>query len=79
MTVEHDDYIADSLRDATNISEITKNRLAGGFLTAIDNIVQLANTASNEQIRIAASWRVVRLALELGAIDLGPQSEFEQR
>lgn len=76
---QSDDYIADSLRDAVDVSEITKNKLAGGFLTAIDNLVNLSATATNEQVKIAASWRVIRLALELGAVDLGPQSEFERK
>jgi len=79
MTVEHDDYIADSLRDATDISEITRNKLAGGFLSAIDNLVNLSATATNEQVKIAASWRVIRLALELRAVDLGAVTDFERR
>jgi hypothetical protein len=41
--------------------------------------VQLSQSASNEQVKIAASWRVVRLALELNAVDLGPASALEHR
>ena len=81
MSVDNsqDDYISDSLRDAVNIAEITKNKLAGGFLAAIDTIVNLASSAQNEQVKVTASRTLIRLALELDAVDLGPQSEFEQK
>lgn len=78
MTVEHDDYIADSLRDAVDVSEIVKNKLAGAFLNSIDNLVNLAATATDDQVKASASWRVIRLALELGAVEIGPQAKFEQ-
>jgi hypothetical protein len=80
MSVDQsDDYIASALADSVDIAEITKNKLAGGFLNAIDNLVQLAGNATDERVKIAASWRVVKLALELRAVDLGPVAEFEQR
>jgi hypothetical protein len=79
MTVEKSEWTIDSaLRDATDVAELTRNKLAGGFLNAIDTIVQLANTATNEQVKVTASRTLIRLALELGAVDLGPQSKFEQ-
>ena len=77
MTVDQsDDYIATALADSVDIAEITKNKLAGGFLTAIDNLVNLAANSTNDQVRIAASWRVVRLAMELGAVELSPVAAF---
>lgn len=80
MTVEQSEWTIDSaLRDATDVAELTRNKLAGGFLNAIDTIVQLGNTATNEQVKVTASRTLIRLALELGAVDLGPQSGFERR
>jgi hypothetical protein len=77
MIVDHDDYISTALAESTDLATITRNKLAGGFLTALDNLVHLSQSATSEQVKIAASWRVVRLALELQAVDLGPLPAFE--
>jgi hypothetical protein len=75
--VSETDYIADSLASAVDISEIVRNKLAGGFIDAVDCLVNLASSATDERTKVTASWRVIRLALELGAVKLDQVTEFE--
>jgi hypothetical protein len=79
MTVEQaSEWTIDSaLAKATDLATIVKNKLAGGFIAAIDTVVNLASSATNEQVKVTASRTLIRLALELGAVKLDQVTEFE--
>ena len=65
-----------AIHSATDLPTLVRGRLSAGLLAAIDSIVGLATSATDERIRLLAAREVVALAQALAAVELGPVSDL---
>jgi hypothetical protein len=64
------------LREATDLPELVRSKLSGGLLAAVDGLVTLATSATDERVRVTACREVVELSQALAAVELGPVSNL---
>jgi hypothetical protein len=65
-----------AIHAATDLPTLVRSKLGAGLLAAVDGVVGLATSATDERVRLLAAREVIALSQQLGAVELSPVSDL---
>jgi hypothetical protein len=67
-----DRYFADIAEDRSDFSSQVRDKLQAAVLDVIDNLVELAKSAKNEQAKVAAQRQLMKVCYDVGVLAADP-------
>jgi hypothetical protein len=67
-----DKYFASVAEDRTDFGSLVRAKLQAAVLDVIDNLVELAKSAKNEQAKVAAQRQLMKVCYDLGVLAADP-------